>query len=243
MARPANNDPLDKFRWAVSIQSDGQESFIRLGFTKVDVPSVKITTKSYAEGGSHLFPKKIIESVEYPPIVLERGVTDNLDFHNWATQYIDLWTGVRSDGAKDFSRLEKFNNEKRKHLEGMNKSSIWNNPPDFPEKATEDDLEESIKTPSDIVADGTPEGPNDYRRDIVINHVNREGEVVKTYYIYKAFPIEYKPASEFNSAGDDGYSMERIVLAYESFTVVPSKKDTNPFDVKDVFKRAVRNAF
>lgn len=101
MARPSTSDPLDKFRWAVAIRLDGQETFQRLGFTSVETPQVDITTKSYAEGGSHLFPKQIIDSVSYRPITLRRGVTENTDFHNWAKQYIELVKGKREDGAQE----------------------------------------------------------------------------------------------------------------------------------------------
>lgn len=95
MARPATKDPLDKFRWTVTIepQGGGPETFIRLGFTSVEVPEMSINTQSYPEGGNHVFPKKIIESVEYRPVTLMRGVTQNVDFHNWAIEFIELLAG------------------------------------------------------------------------------------------------------------------------------------------------------
>lgn len=58
-----------------------------------------------------------------------------------------------------------------------------------------------------------------YRKDVKIEHVNRAGQVEVVYFLYNAFPIEYKPASDFDASADDGVSIETITLAYESFEV------------------------
>lgn len=209
MARPASVDPLDKFRWVVAIRLDGQETFQRLGFTSVEVPQSDIATKSYAEGGSHLFPKQIIDSVSYKPITLRRGVTENTDFHKWATKYIELVRGIREDGetTPDFSQLS---------------DSLIANPFEN-ERAVQ---------------------PSEYRRDVSIGHLDREGNLVKIYRLYKCIPISYKPASDFDSAADDEMSIESITLSYESFNVESLEdRATNPLDPTDVFKRLTRRAF
>ncbi len=88
MARPANRDPLDRFRWAISI-----EGFGRLGFTSCEVPSYNIQTKSYPEAGQHLFPKQIVDSITYKPVSFERGVTVNMDFNSWAKLALETSLG------------------------------------------------------------------------------------------------------------------------------------------------------
>jgi len=90
MARISTKDPLDKFRWAVEI-----DGFSRMGFASCETPSVTINTQSYPEGGAHLFPRKLIDSVEYKPITLQRGVTSDMNFHIWAAQYLELFRGYR----------------------------------------------------------------------------------------------------------------------------------------------------
>ncbi len=85
MARPSSKDPLDKFRWTVSI-----DGFTKLGFTSVETPSHTINTRRYAEGGAHLFPKQIVDSIEYRPITLNRGVTSDRSFHEWARGPFDI---------------------------------------------------------------------------------------------------------------------------------------------------------
>ncbi len=178
MARPSSKDALDKFRWMVEI-----EGFTRMGFSSCEVPSVSINTQKYAEGGNHLFPKQIVDSFEYKPIALQRGVTSDLNFHKWIKNYFEYVHG--SSGSVQSS---------------------------------------------------------EYRRDVIINHLDRQGRIVKRYLLYNAFPIEYKPASDFASDADDTLSMERLVLTYESFKVEVGAggDDTNPLDPTDILKRLVR---
>lgn len=194
MARPASRDPLDKFRWAVTI-----DGFNRLGFTSCETPSYAINTQKYAEGGAHLFPKQIVDSIEYRPVTLQRGVTSDFDFHKWAIQTFELQTNITD---KDYKR-----------------------------------------DPS--VSNGPQLPPLGYRRTVIIDHLDRAGRVVKRYILYNCFPVEYKPASDFASDGDDLISMEKLVLAYESFEVTTpdANKSTNPLDPRDLIKRIISRAF
>ena len=64
------------------------DGFSRLGFTSCEVPKMTISTTSYPEGGSHLFPKQIIDSIQYKPITLTRGVTSDTSFLTWVRNLI-----------------------------------------------------------------------------------------------------------------------------------------------------------
>lgn len=178
MARPSSKDPLDRFRWSLTVD-DG--SFTRLGFASCDTPSYTIQTKSYPEGGQHLFPKQIVDSISFKPITLTRGVSPSLDFHEWAIQAIQLAQGLSFD----------------------------------------------------------KKGPISYRKTLILKHMNRRGEVVKVYTLINAFPIEYEVASSFSSDGDDTLSMEKLTLAYESFTVDSKERDSNPLNPRDAIKRLI----
>lgn len=81
--------------------------------------------------------------------------------------------------------------------------------------------------------------PIEYRKDVKIYHLNRQGQIVKTYTLVNAFVSEYEVASSFASDGDDVLSMEKLVLTYESFTVESTAKDSNPNDVRDIVKRLI----
>lgn len=189
MARPSSKDVLDKFRWMVEI-----DGFTRMGFSSCETPSVSINVQKYVEGGNHLFPKHIVDSVEYKPVTFQRGVTSDMNFHIWAISYFKFHRG--------------FDESKEILVDGQ------------------------------LITDTT--SPTEYRRNILISHLDRQGRIVKQYKLYNAFPIEYKPASDFASDSDDTMSMERLVLTYESFEVIPNTIDTNPADPSDILKRLTR---
>lgn len=192
MARVGSKDPLDKFRWAVSI-----DGFSKLGFASCDVPSVSINTKSYAEGGAHLYPRKIVDSVEYAPVTFTRGVTTDKSFHDWIRQVFELIKGI---SAEELQLLEQQS--------GVLGSAAYDRA-----------------------------APLEYRRKVTIHHLDRQSRIIRTYVLHNAFPIEYKPASDFAADGDDLLSMEKLVLTYESFEVITNSRDANPFDARDVAKR------
>lgn len=85
MARSGASDPFDRYRWTVSI-----EGFTRAGFASCSTPEYSVGVKKYAEGGAHLTPRKIVDSVEYKPVILARGVTNDTSFNRWATGMFDL---------------------------------------------------------------------------------------------------------------------------------------------------------
>lgn len=187
MARSELRDPLDKYRWILSV-----DNFTRAGFTSCATPSFRITTHSYKEGGAHMSPRQIMDSIEFPTVTFTRGVTNDTSFNKWATGLFDLIQ----------------NNQ------GVNIST---------------DLEETFgfEAPGIVQNLGlvgpAPVSTNDpgkqYRRRVQIKHVNRVGQTVVEYVLHGAWPVEYKPASDFNAEDDDGFSIESITLAYDSFDV------------------------
>jgi phage tail-like protein len=222
MARPSAKDPLDKFRWTVKI-----EGFTRLGFTSCGVPSVSYNTRKYPEGGNHLFPKQIIDSVEYKPVTLTRGVTADQSFSDWARQAMEMFRGrTEKSTTKQVIPGEVVNTYVDASLGGTLSNGL-------PQGLRIERIDTSSESSAKI--------PLEYRRDVVIEHRNRQNEIIKKYILYNAIPIEYKPASDFESDGDDVLSMETLVLAYEGFEVRSvSDNDNNPLDVTDAVKRAIR---
>lgn len=204
MARPSSNDPLDKFRFLVTVEppsssdNDPNQLWTRAGFVSCSTPEYSITSKKYYEGGNHLNPLKIIDTIEYKPVTLVRGVTNDTSFTKWATGFIDL---VQQNAA-------------------MNSSDIT------------DTLTKVVAGALDKGASLVPSSSQDlnkysYRRTVKIYHLDRQGQTQVMYVLYNAFPIEYKPASDFDATSDDGMSMETLVLDYEGFEI----KYTGPFGV------------
>lgn len=193
MARSSVKDPLDKFRFILSF-----EGLSRAGFVQCGTPSYNITPREYAEGGAHLHPRSIVDKMSYVPITLTRGVTIDTTFSKWASQVFDLYTDneTYSEGGGEFSITNAVN---ALNAGVLSNGRVVGNP--------------GHKVPSNIGI------PFSYRKNIVIEHVDRTGQSNIFYTLYNCYPISYKPASDFDANADDGMSIESITLAYEGFSV------------------------
>ena len=207
MARSSMRDPLDKFRWTISI-----EGFSKLGFHETSAPGYNITTKKYKEGGAHLTPRNIIDTVEYKPVTLSRGVTNDTSFNKWATSFIDLVTNNAAikGSTTDYTSIA---GGALPSAAGVAAAAMDNGAAPVPSFVRVTDA-------SSLFTGGKPN--LNYRKTVKIEHVNRTGQVEVVYKLYGAFPIEYTPASDFGALSDDSVSIESITLAYESFEVLYS---------------------
>lgn len=208
MARSSLRDPLDKFRWTVSV-----DGFSKLGFHETSAPGYNITTKKYKEGGAHLTPRQIVDTVDYKPVVLTRGVTNDTSFNKWATSFMDL---VTNNAAFNGSTEEPVT------FGGIDLGAIGTAAAQGAANNGARPVNSFVRSPdtTDLFTGGTPN--LNYRKTVKIEHVNRTGQVEVVYMLYGAFPIEYQPASDFGAMSDDTVSIESITLAYESFEVLYS---------------------
>jgi phage tail-like protein len=62
-----------------------------------------------------------------------------------------------------------------------------------------------------------------YRKDIVIEHLDRNAEVIKQYVLRNCVPTFYEPSSEFISTDDSAPSVETLTFVYEGFEEVNPK--------------------
>ena len=186
MARSSLRDPLDKFRWQVKI-----DGFTKLGFESTSAPGHKLATNKYAEGGSHMNPRLIVDGAEFKPVVLTVGVTTDTSFVKWATGPFDL---VQNNAALN-APASAF---------GI-----------IPIPAEVQQL--GLGSPSLVKSANSY--PFNYRRNVVIEHINRLGVVEVTYTLYKAFVTDFEPASDFNAKEDTEVSIASITLGYEGFDV------------------------
>ena len=65
--------------------------------------------------------------------------------------------------------------------------------------------------------------PADYRRDVVIQLIDREGVTRRAWFLFNAFPKEYKGGNDFN-ATDEEKLIEELTIEYEAF--VEAEDDT-----------------
>lgn len=191
MARSSLAEPLDKYRWKVII-----DGFTRAGFVRCNTPSFRMSNHSYPEGGAHLNPRQIMNSIEYPPVTFERGVTPDTSFNKWATGLFDVIQD--NDGLDTGSEAGEF-------VENTFGADVGS----FIQRA-------GLTGPTPIPAFNNK---GEYRKTVTIKHTNRAGQTIVEYILYGAWVSTYKPASDFDSSDDEGFSIESITLSYDGFEV------------------------
>lgn len=95
MARSSGRDPVEKFRFLVTILDDSsplnlgssiinfEPSDTRAGFTQVTTPKVAVTEILHRENIDGNRPIKIAGLAKYEPVTLKRGVTFSKELYNW----------------------------------------------------------------------------------------------------------------------------------------------------------------
>ena len=58
---------------------------------------------------------------------------------------------------------------------------------------------------------------NEYRKDVTIQMLDREGNVARQWTLYQAWPSNFVPGSDLNAGEDGEKSMESLTLSYEDF--------------------------
>jgi len=56
-----------------------------------------------------------------------------------------------------------------------------------------------------------------YRKDVTIQMLDREGNVARQWTLHNAWPTNFVPGSDLNAGEDGEKSMESLTLAYEDF--------------------------
>lgn len=199
MARSSQEDPVEKFRFRVSVVAfnpsltgvvetvagllpvgnDLKKGFAilsRAGFQEVTLPKVNISTISYRENIDNQRFTKHAGLAKYDPISLRRGVTRNRDLYDWY----------------------RLVNEELALL------------------AVAQELNQDAKY--------TPVQSEQYRKDVIIEVLNRKGQAVKAWYLFNCWPNSYKPGNDLNSASEEKL-IEELSLEYESFIETDVKEN------------------
>lgn len=56
-----------------------------------------------------------------------------------------------------------------------------------------------------------------YRKDVTVQMLDREGNVARQWTLYNAWPSNFVPASDLNAGEDGDKAMESLTLSYEDF--------------------------
>lgn len=190
MARSASSDPLEKFRFRISVISvspnltgvvetlgalSGQGTVLknfavlsRMGFSECDLPRSTISEIPYRENIDGYRFTKTPGLVRYDPVILKRGVTKSRDLYDWL-------------------------------------------------RLVNDEL--ALLATANELTGGTKKGPKqseNFRKDVVIEVLDREGNPIKGWYLFNAWPTTYKPGDSLNAQAEEKL-VEELGLTYEVF--------------------------
>lgn len=190
MARSSKVDPVDKFRFRVSVisidlsvtgavetlaQAAAPQTVVRslavlsrAGFHEVQLPKANVSEISYRENIDNQRFSKIPGLVKYDPITLRRGVTTNRDFYDWY-RLVNEELALLSV-AQELNQDSKY----------------------------------------------SPTQTANFRKDVVIEVLNRAGDPVKAWYLFNAWPSGYKPGNDLSATAEEKL-IEEITLTYEFF--------------------------
>lgn len=72
----------------------------------------------------------------------------------------------------------------------------------------------------------TPVQSEMFRKDIIIEVMDRSGQTVKAWYLFNCWPISYKPGNDLSASSDEKL-IEEITLTYEYFLETEVKEGEN----------------
>lgn len=191
MARSSNADPVEKFRFRVTVIAldlsvtggldtiaglSGSGTFFkekfavvaRAGFSQVTLPKAEIGEMTYRENIDNQRSIKVPGLVKYDPVTLSRGVTDSRDLYDWYRLVND-----------ELALLSVANELSR----STSKTPIQN---------------------------------DNFRKDVIIEVLNRKGDPVKAWYLFNAWPTTYAPGNDLDANANDKL-IESLTLTYEHF--------------------------
>lgn len=190
MARSSVSDPIEKFRFRVTIISldvnvisavdalsnikvgsfshEGLKLISRAGFSKVSTPKVSINEIQYRENIDNARFIKVPGLAKYEPITLSRGVTSNRNLYDWFRLVNEEIALLAS--AQELSKDAQFSISQSEN----------------------------------------------FRKDVIIEALDRAGNPVKAWYLFNAWPSAYSPGNDLDANSEEKL-VEEITLTYEFF--------------------------
>lgn len=191
MARAGSADPIDKFRFRVTVisldlsvtgaidtiagLSGGGTAFkenlavvTRAGFQSAGLPKANVGEMTYRENIDNQRSIKVPGLVKYDPITLSRGVTASRDLYDWY-RLVNQELALLSV-AGELARDTQF----------------------------------------------SPSQTDNFRKDVIIEVLDREGNPTKAWYLFNAWPSVYAPGNDLNASSEEKL-VESLTLTYEYF--------------------------
>lgn len=211
MARSANKDPVETFRFEISIvslslaprqllnglQNGGLSQFGRAGFTTCTIPESTTTVTEYRENVDNFSVKKIPGLTRFNDITLTRGVITPP-----SSQLINIDTNFSRREAADGADFYKW----------VRQVASFN-----PALA-------AAQTLSGTTRNTILKQSEEFRKDMIILMRDRNGKVARRWFILDVWPTGYKGGSDLDAMSETK-SMESLTLTYEIAFELPNPTD------------------
>lgn len=193
MARSTKQDPVEKFRFRVTVISvdlslsgladaignlgdNNLGVFTRAGFSEVQLPKLGVNSIKYRENIDAARFQKHAGLTTYDTVTFKRGVTVNRDLYDWYRLVNDEMALLAT--AQELSREARFAPA------------------------------QSARYRKDVIIEllGRANGIGE----------DEDSQVVKGWFLFNAFPVSYKGGDDLNALAEDKL-VEEITLDYEMF--------------------------
>ena len=208
MARSAKNDPVEVFRFEVTVvslslapqqlfqglQNGGLSQFGRAGFTTCTIPESTTTITEYRENVDNFSVKKIPGLTRFNDITLTRGVITppNSSLINVDTNFSSKDSADGNDFYKWVRQVASFN----------------------PALA-------AVQTVTGTTRNTILKQSQEFRKDMMIIMRNRNGDVARRWFLLDVWPTGYKGGSDLDAMSETK-SMESLTLTYEVAFELPN---------------------
>lgn len=70
---------------------------------------------------------------------------------------------------------------------------------------------------NDLGSRATDAASHNFRKDLTIQMLDREGNVARQWTVFQAWPLNFEPGSDLDASEDGDKSLEKLTLKYEDF--------------------------
>jgi phage tail-like protein len=190
MARSAEEDPIEKFRFRITViaidlsitgavdtagglsgggtTAKSLSVLSRAGFSIATLPKATVKSIPYRENIDNQRFIQVPGLVTYTPITLSRGVTSNRNLYDWYRLVNEELALLAVAG--ELSRDTQY----------------------------------------------SPTQEDNFRKDVILEVLDREGTPIKAWYMFNAWPSSYAPGDSLDASSETKL-IEEITLTYEMF--------------------------
>jgi len=190
MARSSTSDPIEKFRFKITVIA-----------VSPSLNGVAETIGALSASGTAAKPLAVLMRMGFSEITLPRTTISEIPYR----ENIDGFRFTKTPGLVRYEpvTLKRGVTKSRELYDWL--------------RLVNDELA-LLSVANELSKDFTkgPKQSENFRKDVVIEVLNREGVAIKGWYLFNAWPTSYKPGDDLNAQSEEKL-VEELTLTYELF--------------------------